>query len=185
MSTTRTALPTGTWNVDPTHSRVGFRVKHLGISTVRGEFHGYEGRLVVGEDGNVSASGSVQADSVDTTDKDRDTHLKSADFFDVETYPEITFQSTSITAKDEDTYEITGDLTMHGVTKPITLQAEVGGSEVDPFGKTRIGLEVTGELRRSDYGMKFNMALGSGNLAVGDKVKIELDIEAVQQEDAQ
>jgi polyisoprenoid-binding protein YceI len=180
MSATATTLPTGTWNVDPTHSRVGFRVKHLGISTVRGEFRGYEGRLVVDDDGSVTASGKVDVSSIDTADTDRDAHLKAADFFDAETYPEITFESTSITAKDEDTYEITGDLTLHGVTKSITLTAEAGGSEVDPFGNTRIGFEVTGQISRSDFGMKFNMALGSGNLAVSDKVKLDLDISAVK-----
>ena len=180
MSATTTALPTGTWNVDSTHSRVGFRVKHLGISTVRGHFDDYEGQLVIDHDGNVTAGGSVKVASVDTADSDRDNHLKGADFFDAESLPEITFQSTSITAKDEDTYEITGDLTMHGVTKAITLTAEVGGSELDPFGNTRVGLEATGELSRSDYGMKFNMALGSGNLAVSDKVKLDLDISAVK-----
>jgi polyisoprenoid-binding protein YceI len=180
MSATTTALPTGTWNVDPTHSRVGFRVKHLGISTVRGHFDDYEGQLVIDDEGNVTASGSVKVASIDTADSDRDTHLKAADFFDVDSYPEITFKSTSVTAKDEDTYEITGDLTMHGVTKAITLTAEVGGSEVDPFGNTRVGLEATGELSRSDYGMKFNMALGSGNLAVSDKIKLDLDISAVK-----
>ena len=180
MSATATSLPTGTWNVDSTHSRVGFRVKHLGISTVRGEFGTYEGQLVVADDGTVTASGKVDVSSIDTSDADRDTHLKAPDFFDAESYPEITFESTSITAEDEDTYEITGDLTMHGVTKPITLTAEAGGSEVDPFGNTRIGFEVTGEISRSDYGMKFNMALGSGNLAVSDKVKLDLDISAVK-----
>jgi polyisoprenoid-binding protein YceI len=180
MSATATTLPTGTWNVDPSHSRVGFRVKHLGISTVRGEFGKFEGHLVVAEDGNVTATGTVDVSSIDTSDTDRDTHLKAADFFDAETYPEITFQSTSVTAKDEDTYEITGDLTLHGVTKPITLTAEAGGSEVDPFGNTRVGFEVTGEISRSDYGMKFNMALGSGNLAVSDKVKLDLDISAIK-----
>ena len=180
MSTTTTSLPTGTWNVDPTHSRIGFSVKHLGISTVRGQFHTYQGRLVIGEDGAAKASGSVEVASIDTAEADRDAHLKGPDFFDVETYPEITFESASITATGDDTYEITGDLTMHGVTKPITLQAEVGGSEVDPFGNTRIGFEVTGEISRSDYGMKFNMALGSGNLAVSDKVKLDLDISAIK-----
>ncbi len=180
MSATTTALPTGTWNVDPSHSRIGFRVKHLGISTVRGQFDDYEGRLVIDDDGNVTASGSVKAASIDTADGDRDTHLKAPDFFDVENHPEITFQSTSVVAKDEETYEITGDLTLHGVTKPVTLTAEVGGSEVDPFGKTRVGLEATGEISRSDYGMKFNMALGSGNLAVSDKIKLDLDISAVK-----
>jgi polyisoprenoid-binding protein YceI len=180
MSATATTLPTGTWNVDPSHSRVGFRVKHLGISTVRGEFRQYEGSLVVDESGNLKATGKVDTASIDTADADRDGHLKSADFFDVETYPEITFESTSVTAKDEDTYEIVGDLTLHGVTKPVTLTAEAGGSEIDPFGNTRIGFEVSGELSRSEFGMKFNMALGSGNLAVSDKVRLDLDISAVK-----
>jgi polyisoprenoid-binding protein YceI len=181
MSTATTSLPTGTWNVDPTHSRIGFSVKHLGISTVRGQFHTYQGQLVIGEDGAAKASGSVEVASIDTAEADRDAHLKGPDFFDVETYPEIRFESASITATGDDTYEITGDLTMHGVTKPITLQAEVGGSEVDPFGNTRVGLEITGTISRSEWNMKFQMALGSGNLAVSDKVKLDLDISAVKQ----
>jgi polyisoprenoid-binding protein YceI len=180
MSTATTALPTGTWNVDPTHSRIGFRVKHLGISTVHGKFGEFEGRLVTAEDGSVTASGTIQVASVDTSDDGRDTHLRSADFFDVETYPEITFESTSIAAKDEDTWEIAGDLTMHGVTKPITLTAEVG-QDVDPWGNDRVGLEATATINRSDWGIKFNMAMGSGNVVVSDKIKLELDIEAVKQ----
>jgi len=104
MSATTTALPTGTWNVDPSHSRIGFRVKHLGISTVRGEFGEYEGQLVITEDGDVTAKGSVKTASINTSDAGRDTHLKAPDFFDIETYPEITFQSTSITAVDDDTH---------------------------------------------------------------------------------
>jgi polyisoprenoid-binding protein YceI len=183
VSTTSTTLPTGTWDVDPSHSRIGFRVKHLGISTVRGEFRQYEGQLTIAEDGTATASGTIKADSIDTSETDRDTHLKSADFFDVESYPEITFRSTSIAAIDGDAYEVTGDLTMHGVTKPVTLKAEIGGVETDPFGKERVGLEASGELSRSDYGMKFNMALGSGNLAVSDKVKLDLDVSAVKQSD--
>jgi polyisoprenoid-binding protein YceI len=180
MSTTQTSLPTGTWNVDPAHSRVGFRVKHLGISTVRGEFGQYEGKLVIADDGTATAEGTVKVDSIDTSDADRDTHLKAADFFDVENYADIAFKSTSITPTGDDTYEITGDLTMHGKTNPVTLKAEVGGQETDPFGNDRVGLEVTGEIKRSDWDMKFNMALGSGNLAVSDKVKLDLDISAIK-----
>ena len=179
MSATTTALPTGTWNIDPSHSRVGFRVKHLGISTVRGEFGEYEGQLVITEDGDVAAKGSVKTASITTSDADRDAHLTAPDFCDIETHPEITFQSTSITAVDDDTYEIAGDLTLHGVTKPVTLKAEVGGSDTDLYGNLRVGLEATGEISRGDYGMKFNMALGSGNLAVSNKVKLDLDISAV------
>ena len=180
MSTTVTAVPTGTWNVDPVHSRVGFSVKHLGISTVRGEFRNYDGSLVVGEDGSITASGTVAVDSVDTSQADRDGHLKSEDFFDAENYPELTFQSTSVVANDDDTYEITGDLTLRGVTQPITLTAEIGGGETDAYGFERVGLEATGTISRSAFGMKFNHALGSGNAVVSDKVKLELDISAVK-----
>jgi polyisoprenoid-binding protein YceI len=181
MSTTTTSLPTGTWNVDPSHSHVTFSVRHIGISKVRGEFGAYEGQLVIGEDGTLTASGSVKVDSISTKDENRDGHLKSADFFDVENYPEITFQSTGFTALDEDTYEITGDLTLHGVTKPITLTAELGGTGPDPFGGERVGLEVKGEISRGEFGMKFNMALGTGNAVVSDTVKLDFDIEAVKQ----
>jgi polyisoprenoid-binding protein YceI len=180
MSTTATAVPTGTWNIDPAHSRVGFSVKHLGISTVRGEFANYDGSLVVGEDGSITASGTVAVDSIDTRQPDRDGHLKSADFFDAANYPEITFRSTSVVATDEDTYEITGDLTLRGVTQQITLTAEIGGGETDGYGFERIGLEATGTISRSAYGMKFNQALGSGNAIVSDKVKLDLDISAVK-----
>jgi polyisoprenoid-binding protein YceI len=180
MSATTTALPTGTWTVDGAHSHVGFNVRHVGITKVRGEFGTYEGQLVVAEDGTVTASGKVDVSSIDTSDEGRDGHLKSADFFDVENHPEITFQSTAVTAIDEETYEITGDITILGVTKPITFKAELGGAEVDGFGNERIGLEVTGEISRGDFGMKFNQVLGSGNLAVSDKVKLELDISALK-----
>ncbi len=180
MSATATTLPTGTWNVDPSHSRVGFCVKYLGISNVCGEFHDFDGQFGIGEDGTATASGTVKAAAIDTNEGGRDGHLRSADFFDVDTYPEITFQSTSITATDEDTYEITGDLTMHGVTKPITLTADIGGSDADPYGNTRIGLAATAELSRSDYGMKFNAVLGSGNLLISDRVKLDIDIQAVK-----
>ncbi len=180
MSRTSTALPAGTWNIDPSHSRIGFSVKHLGISTVRGEFRNYEGVFEIGEDGSAAASGTVSTASVDTSVADRDGHLKAPDFFDTENHPEITFGSTSISAVDDDTYEITGDLTLRGITKPITLTAEIGGAETDAFGYDRIGLEATGSLNRSDYGMKFNQALGSGNLAVSDKVKLVIDISAVK-----
>ncbi len=181
MGTTAPALQAGTWNVDPSHSRIGFRVKHLGISTVRGDFGTYQGSLLIAEDGSLTAQGTVTVDSIDTSDQQRDGHLKSPDFFDIENHPELAFTSTSITAAGDETFEIAGDLTMHGITKPVTLKAEVGGAETDPFGNDRIGLEVTGEISRDEYGMKFNQALGSGNLAVSDKVKLDLDISAIKQ----
>jgi polyisoprenoid-binding protein YceI len=175
-------IATGTWTADPAHSSFGFSVKHLGIATVRGTFGEFEGKIVLdGDLADAKVTGSAKAASIDTSQPDRDTHLRSADFFDAETYPELTFESTSLTEIDDETFEITGDLTMHGVTKPITLKAVLQGTEVDPWGNDRIGFEITGQLERSEWGMKFNQALGSGNLAVSDKVKLTLDISAVKQ----
>jgi polyisoprenoid-binding protein YceI len=183
ISTSKSTLvPAGTWAVDPTHSSVGFAVKHLGIATVRGRFDGFEGTLEIGEgDQSARAYGTVQAVSVVTGDAGRDEHLRSADFFGVEENPELRFESTDITPVDEDTFEIHGQLTMNGVTNPVKLVAEVQGTETDPWGNERVGLEVIGQLNRSDWNMTFNQALGSGNLLVGEKVKLELDISAVKQ----
>jgi polyisoprenoid-binding protein YceI len=178
--TTTTAIPTGTWAVDPAHSKVGFAVKHMGIATVRGEFTEFEGSLEI-SDAGVTARGTVKAESVDTNEPQRDAHLRSPDFFDAETYPELAFESTRIEPVDEDTYRIVGDLTLHGVTNELVLTAEVNGVDVDPYGNEKVGLEITGQLSRGDYGMKFNQALGSGNMLVADKVKLTLDISAAKQ----
>jgi polyisoprenoid-binding protein YceI len=180
MSAATTAVPTGTWNVDPAHSSVEFQVKHMAIATVKGQFNEFQGALVIGEDGTATASGTVQTASVDTREEQRDAHLKSPDFFDAESNPQITFSSTAIEPVDEETFKITGDLTIHGVTKPITLTAEVEGADTDPWGNARVGLTVKGSLSRGDYDMTFNQALGSGNMLVGDKVKLELSISAVK-----
>ena len=182
MSATTTIVPTGTYTVDPTHSSVEFAVKHLGIATVRGTFASFEGTLELGEDlSQATADGVVEVATLDTKEPTRDEHLRSADFFDAERYPQIGFRSTDIRATDEDEFEIVGDLTMHGVTRSIKLKAEVQGTETDPWGNERVGLEVTGSLSRGDYGMTFNQALGSGNVLVSDKVKLRLDISAVKQ----
>jgi polyisoprenoid-binding protein YceI len=183
MSTTESAaqasLPTGTWNVDPVHSSVEFQVKHLGIATVKGQFKEFEGTLEVGPDG-VSAYGKVNVASVDTREPQRDAHLRSPDFFDADNHPEITFKSTSVEPIDEDTFEIHGDFTVHGITRPLKLQATLEGTETDPQGNERVGLSATAQINRSDHDMKFNMALGSGNVVVSDKVKILLDVSAVK-----
>ena len=180
---TETAIPTGTWDVDAVHSRIGFAVKHMGVATVRGEFHDFEGRLEVGEDlASTKAYGTIKTASVNTRQEQRDDHLRSADFFDVEVHPELTFESTRIEQLDEDTLKIVGDLTLHGETREVELEAELGGTETGPQGEERIGLEVTGKLSRADFGMKFNAALGSGNAVVADKVKLVLDIAAVKED---
>jgi polyisoprenoid-binding protein YceI len=179
---TTTLVPAGTWAVDPAHSTVGFSVKHLGIATVRGKFDEFEGTLEIGDDdASARAYGTVQGVSVNTNEAARDEHLRSADFFGVEANPELRFESTEITRVDEETFEIVGDLSMNGVTKPLTLTAEVQGTETDPWGNERVALEVTGELNRGDWNMTFNQALGSGNVLVGEKVKLNLDIAAVKQ----
>lgn len=182
MSATATLVPTGTYTVDPAHSRVEFAVKHLGIATVKGSFDTFEGTLVVdGDLATAQASGSVDVATVDTKESARDEHLRSADFFDVEQFPKLTFTATSIVPTGGDEFDITGDLTLHGVTNSVTLKAEVQGTETDPYGNERVGLEITGQLNRSDYGMRFNQALGSGNMLVSDKVKLTLDVSAVKQ----
>jgi polyisoprenoid-binding protein YceI len=184
MSATRssTLVPSGTWAIDPAHSRIGFAVKHLGIATVRGTFDTAEGTLVVGDDlASATLSATIDPASVNTAEAARDEHLRSADFFDVEANPAITFRSTALEAIDDESFAVTGDLTMHGVTQPVRLTAEVQGLETDPWGNERVGLELTGKLSRGDFGMKFNQALGSGNVLVSDTVKLQLDISAVKQ----
>jgi polyisoprenoid-binding protein YceI len=184
MSTTTTqitAIPTGTWTVDASHSSVEFRVKHLGISTVKGYFRDFEGQLVVPDDlSQAKITGTIKAASIDTNEPKRDDHLRSPDFFGAEEYPELTFESTRVDVIDENEFHVTGNLTLRGVTREITLHAEITGTEQDPWGNTRVGIEAQGELNRADYGMTFNQALGSGNKLVSDKVRISVDASAIK-----
>ena len=175
-------IPAGTWDLDKVHTKVGFAVKHMGVSTVRGEFRDFDGGIESAEDGSLRAYGTVRAASVSTNQEQRDEHLRSADFFDAEEYREIRFDSTAIERADEENYRITGDLTIHGVTRPIELNAELGGVDHGPEGELRTGFEVTGQLSRKDYGMRFDAALGSGNAVVADKVKLALDVELIRRE---
>jgi polyisoprenoid-binding protein YceI len=177
-----TAVPTGTWTVDPAHSSVEFQVKHLGIATVKGHFHEFEGGLEIAADGTpAKAYGTVKVASVDTREEQRDAHLRSPDFFDAERHPELTFASTAIEQVDEESWTITGELSIHGVTRTVTLDAELQGLEQDPWGNERVAVEITGQIKRGDFGMTFNQALGSGNMLVSDKVKIALDVSAIRQ----
>ena len=178
---TATLAPTGSWTIDAAHSKVGFAVKHLGIATVRGAFTEFEGALEIGEDlASSRAHGTVKTAAIDTSEPARDEHLRAPDFFDAEQYPEITFESTSIEPLDDELLRITGDLTIKGITHQEVFHAELQGTETDPWGNERVGLEVTGKISRCDYGMKFNQVLGSGNSLVGDKVSIVIDISAVK-----
>jgi len=183
MATRTTSLiPTGTWTVDPGHSSVEFAVKHMGIASVRGKFTEFEGTLEVGEDLTSSrAYGTVKVASITTDEEKRDEHLRSPDFFNVEEHPEITFESSQIEAIDDESSHIVGALTMHGVTKDVRLKAVVQGTDIDPWGNERVGLEAVGCLNRKDFDMKFNQALGSGNVLVGDKVNVSLSVSAVKE----
>jgi polyisoprenoid-binding protein YceI len=180
-TSTEVEIGNGVWDVDPAHTRVGFAVKHMGVTTVRGEFREFDGTLEIGEDlASSRAYGTVNAASINTNQGQRDEHLRSADFFGVEENPELRFESTRIERIDGDSLRVIGDLTMNGVMNEIELLAEVGGTETGPEGEERIGLEVSGQISRREYQMKFNAALGSGNAVVADKVKLALDVAAVK-----
>ena len=182
MATSTTTIPAGTYVTDPAHTSFGFSVKHLGIATVRGKFTEFDGTLEIGEDlSTAKVSGTAKTASIDTGEPARDEHLRSADFFDAAANPELRFESSAVRAIDEENYEIEGNLTMHGITRPLTLNAEFLGSEVDPYGNDRVAFEITGKLLRSEWEMKFNAALGSGNMMVSDAVKLAIDVSAIRQ----
>ena len=181
---TKPLIPTGTWAIDPVHSKLGFAVKHMGVSTVRGEFREFEGTIEVGDSPEESrAYGTVQVASVDTGNDQRDQHLRSPDFFSAGDHPELRFESERIEQVDEDTLRITGDLEINGTVREVELEAGVLGTGTGAQDEERLGLEVRGQLSRKDFGMKFNAALGSGNAVVADKVRLELDIAAIKQND--
>ena len=165
------------WSMDPHHTAVTFSAKHLGVATVRGHFTEIATDLDL-DDPNDPTTGrgsvTIQSASVTTGSEMRDGHLKGADFFDVEKYPTITFTLKSIAKKGDD-YEVTGDLTIKDVTKEITLDYEHSGSETDPYGNVKVGGTLTGSINRSDWGLVWNVPLGSGGVLVGEKVKLEID----------
>ncbi|HEY8466574.1 MAG TPA: YceI family protein [Solirubrobacterales bacterium] len=181
-ASTKTVIPAGTWKIDPAHSKAGFAVKHMGVSTVRGEFREFEGTIEVGESlDDARAYGTAKVESIDTGVADRDAHLRSPDFFDAENNPEIRFESKRFEATGEDTFKVVGDLTMNGVTREVELDAEVTGVGENMEGEQLLGLEATGVVSRKDFQMKFNAVLGTGNAVVADKVKLQLDLEAIKQ----
>jgi polyisoprenoid-binding protein YceI len=175
MSTpTVTSIPAGTYNIDPAHSNVGFEVKHLGIATVRGGFKNFTGTIVDGV-----LEGTVEVASVDTGQEARDGHLQAPEMFDAAQFPEIKFRSTEVEA-DGDEIKLVGDITIKGVTKPITLKGELAEVAEDPQGNARIGFEVAGKIDRTDFGVSFNQVLPNGDKAIADKVKIIVSVSAVK-----
>ncbi|MBX7455350.1 YceI family protein [Mycolicibacterium sp. 3033] len=180
MTTATAALSTGTWTIDTVHSAVGFSVRHLMVSKVRGEFETFSGTITVDADGAASVRAEVAVDSVNTRNEQRDAHIKSADFFDVENHPVATFTSTAV-RQSGDHYVLDGDFTLKGVTKPISLELEFNG--VNPgMGHGEVaGFEASAVLNRRDFGIDIDMPLETGGAVVGDKVTITLEIEAVKQ----
>jgi polyisoprenoid-binding protein YceI len=174
-------VPTGTWAVDPVHSSVGFEVKHMMISTVHGQFKQFEGTLEAAEDYHDSRVwGTVQVASIDTNNADRDEHLLSPDFFDVERYPLIRFESTAIEHIMFGAYRVSGDLTIKDVTREIQVEASAEGAAVDPWGNDRVGVAVRGGIDRTEFGLTWQQSLTKGGLLVGDQVALRLDISAVR-----
>jgi polyisoprenoid-binding protein YceI len=172
-----------TWTIDTAHSEIGFKIKHLVISTVSGKFTSFEGKLE-GEPGdlaNANISFSADIDSINTNNEQRDGHLKSADFFDAANHPKLTFSSTAIVQKGEDDYKVTGNLTIRGTTKPITLNVEFGGIQNNLYGQTVAGFEITGKINRQDYGLTWSAVTEAGGVVVSDDVKLAINAELVKE----
>lgn len=176
---TRPGLRAGTWTIDPSHSEVSFTVRHLMVSKVRGSFRTFRGSLTIDDDLRASAvTAEIDMDSIDTRDANRDNHLRSKDFFEIATYPTMTYRSTGLRG-DGDDYVIDGELTLHGVTRPVALAVEFGGTGSDPWGGTRAGFTATTSINRNDFGVDIKMPLDGGGVVVGEKISIQLEIEAV------
>ena len=179
---TLTAIPgytAGTWTIDPVHSEVGFSVRHMMVSKVRGRFTNFSGEVVTGAsplDSSVTAE--IALDSIVTGQEQRDAHIRSADFFDVENHPTMTYRSTGVRRHGDD-YIVDGQLTLKGVTKDVPLALELNGFGPDPYGGTRAGFTATAEISRGDFGVSYNAAIEGGGVVVSDKVTIQLEIEAV------
>ena len=186
---TTTAFPAfpgylaGTWVTDPTHSEVGFSIRHLMLSKVRGRFGGFEGTLVTTDDPLASSvDATIELSSIDTGNPDRDAHLRSADFFDVDQHQTMSYRSTGL-RWDGDDLVLDGDLTLRGVTKQVPLTLEVHGFQPEtPFGDSRVGFSAKGEIDRTDFGVSFNMPLEGGGVGLGHKVQINLEVEAIRQD---
>jgi polyisoprenoid-binding protein YceI len=177
---------TGTYTIDASHSRIGFVARHAMVTKVRGSFNEFEGTAYFDAE-NPAGSNlqlTIQAASIDTRNADRDGHLKGNDFFDMEAYPEITFVSTAVEQVDPENYRVTGDLTIKGVTKAVTVDFEYTGTAVDPYNNTRVGFEGKTTVNRKDWGVSWNAALDAGGVLVSEKVTLEFEVSAIRTPDA-
>ena len=171
-------VPVGIFNIDPTHSRVGFSARHAMVTKVRGSFNDFTGTAVVA-DGVASINIDITVASVDTRNADRDGHLQSGDFFDVASFPKITFASTSVKESGSDKIAVEGNLTIKDVTKPISIEFEYSGTATDPFGNARFGFEGAAEINRKDFGLTWNAALETGGILVSENIKLEFEISTI------
>jgi polyisoprenoid-binding protein YceI len=171
------------WTIDPMHSEVHFKVKHLVISTVTGAFNKFAGTVEADSDDftNASIHFSLDVDSIDTNQDHRDGHLKSPEFFDVAAFPHITFASTSFTKKSGSDYSLKGNLTIKGVTKEVELPVEFGGIATDPYGNVKAGFDISGTVNRKDYGLNVNMVTDAGSIVLGEEVKLVLSVQLAKQ----
>ncbi|WP_456698390.1 YceI family protein [Aeromicrobium sp. P5_D10] len=175
-------ITAGTWNLDPTHTEVGFTVRHL-MSKVRGKFETFEGTLVTADDVTASSVNvKIDLSSINTGTADRDAHLRSGDFFGVDTYPTMTFTSTGVIDKGDNEFVVTGDLAIKDVTKPVELTVDFLGEGGDPWGGTRVGVEATTTISRKEFGIDFNIPVGGDSVMIGDKISINIVAEAVLQQ---
>ena len=176
-------MAASTWNIDPSHSTLQFSARHMVVSKVRGRFGKWSGQLSFDPDDAAASSVQVTIDpaSIDTGEAQRDAHLRSADFFDVEKHPQATFRSTKVQPLAGDKLRITGDLTLHGVTKPVTFEAVYEGAGKDPWGGERAGFSATTSIDRREFGLQWNKALETGGVLVGEKIELTLEVEAVKQ----
>lgn len=182
--TTTSTLNKTLWTADPAHSQVQFKVKHLVISTVTGNFRKFEVSVHLdGQDWtNAEVNFSADTASIDTGQEQRDAHLRSADFFDAENHPQLTFKSTGLHKVSDDEFKVTGDLTIKGIKKEIVLDVEFGGQTTDPYGNTKAGFEISGKLKRKEFGLHWNAVTEAGSIVVGDEVKLLANIQLSRQE---
>jgi polyisoprenoid-binding protein YceI len=182
MSSTAVEIPgylAGTWTIDPVHSNVAFTARHMMVSKVRGHFTRFEGEIVLAPDPLASTvTATIDLDSIDTNNPQRDDHLRSADFLEIKTHPTMTYRSTGIRQR-EDGFEVDGELTLHGVSRQVTLALDINGFTRDPIVGTRAGFSATTEINRQEFGIAFNMPLDGGGVLIGDKIQIFIEIEAV------
>lgn len=181
--TAPTTTLSGTYSLDPTHTRLGFVARHAMVTKVRGSFAEFEGTATLDfeDPSRSSASVTFQVASINTNQAQRDAHLRTNDFFDAPTYPTATFTSTAVRVVDDTTFEMTGDLTLKGVTRPVTITWESTGTATDPYGNLRAGFEGRATINRKDWGITYNAALETGGVLISDKIQLELDVSAIRQ----